>query len=76
MQREFQKHTGVRDYSVKDSMSPGICHQVAREEFIEPGDLVLATDSPHHDGRRVERLRLRGGSDRVRATLRRRASRR
>jgi 3-isopropylmalate/(R)-2-methylmalate dehydratase large subunit len=45
LQREFQKHTGVRDYSVKDSMSPGICHQVAREEFIEPGDLVLATDS-------------------------------
>jgi len=45
LQREFQQHTGVRDYSVKDSMSPGICHQVAREEFIEPGDLVLATDS-------------------------------
>ena len=45
LQNEFQKHTGVRDYSVKDSMSPGICHQVAREEFIEPGDLVLATDS-------------------------------
>ncbi|MEM8885457.1 MAG: aconitase family protein [Planctomycetota bacterium] len=45
LQREFQQHTGVRDYSVKDSMSPGICHQVAREEFIEPGDLILATDS-------------------------------
>jgi 3-isopropylmalate/(R)-2-methylmalate dehydratase large subunit len=45
IQNEFQKHTGVRDYSVKNSMSPGICHQVAREEFIEPGDLILATDS-------------------------------
>jgi len=45
LQRDFQRHTGVRDYSVKDSMSPGICHQVAREEFIEPGDLILATDS-------------------------------
>jgi len=45
LQKEFQKHTGVRDYSVSDSMSPGICHQVAREEFIEPGDLILATDS-------------------------------
>jgi len=45
LQRKFQQRTGVRDYSVKDEMSPGICHQVAREEFIEPGDLILATDS-------------------------------
>jgi len=45
LQNEFQAHTGVRDYSVKDDLSPGICHQVAREEFIEPGDLILATDS-------------------------------
>ncbi|MHC4224076.1 MAG: aconitase family protein, partial [Planctomycetota bacterium] len=45
LQREFQEHTGVRDYSVKDDISPGICHQVAREQFIEPGDLILATDS-------------------------------
>jgi 3-isopropylmalate/(R)-2-methylmalate dehydratase large subunit len=45
LQREFQRKTGVRDYSAKDGVSPGICHQVAREEFVEPGDLVLATDS-------------------------------
>jgi 3-isopropylmalate/(R)-2-methylmalate dehydratase large subunit len=45
LQREFQEHTGVRDYSVKGEISPGICHQVAREQFIEPGDLILATDS-------------------------------
>ncbi len=45
MQREFQRHTGVRDYSAKDGVSPGICHQVAREEFIEPGDFIQATDS-------------------------------
>ncbi len=45
MQREFQRHTGCRDYSAKDSVSPGICHQVAREEFIEPGEFVQATDS-------------------------------
>jgi 3-isopropylmalate/(R)-2-methylmalate dehydratase large subunit len=45
LQREFQRHTGVRDYSVRDGVSPGICHQVAREQFIEPGDLILATDS-------------------------------
>ena len=41
----FQKHTGVRDYSAVDGVSPGICHQVAREEFIEVGDFIQATDS-------------------------------
>ncbi len=45
MQREFQSHTGVRDYSARDGVSPGICHEIAREEFLEPGDLVQATDS-------------------------------
>jgi 3-isopropylmalate/(R)-2-methylmalate dehydratase large subunit len=45
LQREFQQKTGVRDYSARDGVSPGICHQVARERFIEPGDLILATDS-------------------------------
>ncbi len=45
LQRDFQKHTGVRNYSAKDGVSPGICHQVAREEFIEPGDFIQATDS-------------------------------
>jgi 3-isopropylmalate/(R)-2-methylmalate dehydratase large subunit len=45
LQRTFQKHTGVRDYSAKDGVSPGICHQVAREQFIEPGDFIQATDS-------------------------------
>ena len=28
-----------------DGVSPGICHQVAREQFIDPGDFVQATDS-------------------------------
>ena len=45
LQVEFQKHTGVRDYSAKDGVSPGICHQVAREEFINVGDFIQATDS-------------------------------
>jgi 3-isopropylmalate/(R)-2-methylmalate dehydratase large subunit len=45
MQREFQAHTGVRDYSAKDGVSPGICHQVAREHFVDPGDFIQATDS-------------------------------
>ena len=45
MQNSFQVHTGVRDYSAKDGVSPGICHQVAREEFIDVGDFIQATDS-------------------------------
>ena len=45
LQKEFQNHTNVRDYSAIDGVSPGICHQVAREEFIEVGDFIQATDS-------------------------------
>ncbi len=45
LQSEFQAHTGVRDYSAVNGVSPGICHQVAREEFIDIGDFVQATDS-------------------------------
>jgi 3-isopropylmalate/(R)-2-methylmalate dehydratase large subunit len=45
LQRAFAAKTGVRNYSAVDGVSPGICHQVAREEFIEPGDFVQATDS-------------------------------
>jgi 3-isopropylmalate/(R)-2-methylmalate dehydratase large subunit len=45
MQRHFQKHTGVQDYSARDGVSPGICHSVARERIIEPGDFIQATDS-------------------------------
>jgi 3-isopropylmalate/(R)-2-methylmalate dehydratase large subunit len=45
LQQAFQQHTGVRDYSARDGISPGICHQVAREQFIDPGDFIQATDS-------------------------------
>lgn len=45
MQRAFQRHTGCRDYSADGRISPGICHEVAREEFIDPGDFIQATDS-------------------------------
>jgi 3-isopropylmalate/(R)-2-methylmalate dehydratase large subunit len=45
MQREFQAHTGVRNFNAVDRVSPGICHQVAREQIIEPGDFIQATDS-------------------------------
>jgi 3-isopropylmalate/(R)-2-methylmalate dehydratase large subunit len=45
MQRVFQEKTGVQDYSATGGISPGICHTVARERIIEPGDLIQATDS-------------------------------
>jgi homoaconitase/3-isopropylmalate dehydratase large subunit len=45
IQRLFQARTGVQDYSARDGISPGICHSVARERIIEPGDFILATDS-------------------------------
>jgi 3-isopropylmalate/(R)-2-methylmalate dehydratase large subunit len=45
LQRAFQAHTGVRNYNAVDGVSPGICHQVAREQFIDPGDFIQATDS-------------------------------
>ncbi len=45
MQHEFQAHTGVRDFSAQDGVSPGICHEVAREQMVEPGDFIQATDS-------------------------------
>lgn len=45
LQREFQRHTGVRDFSAEGKVSPGICHEVAREFIIDPGDFIQATDS-------------------------------
>jgi 3-isopropylmalate/(R)-2-methylmalate dehydratase large subunit len=44
-QRAFQRRTGVLDYSARDGVSPGICHTIAREQLIVPGDFVQATDS-------------------------------
>ncbi len=45
LQKDFQRHTGVRDYSASDGVSPGICHEVARETLISPGQFIQATDS-------------------------------
>jgi 3-isopropylmalate/(R)-2-methylmalate dehydratase large subunit len=45
MQRDYQRHTSCRDFSAKGNVSPGICHEVAREFIIDPGDLIQATDS-------------------------------
>lgn len=45
LQRAFQEHTGVRDFSAEGGVSPGICHEVARELLIDPGDFIQATDS-------------------------------
>lgn len=45
LQRRLQAHTGVQDFSARDRVSPGICHEVAREKLVEPGDFIQATDS-------------------------------
>jgi 3-isopropylmalate/(R)-2-methylmalate dehydratase large subunit len=45
LQTEFMEHTGVRDYQARDGVSPGICHEVARRDFVDPGDVIQATDS-------------------------------
>jgi 3-isopropylmalate/(R)-2-methylmalate dehydratase large subunit len=45
LQREFPRHTGERDFSAQEGISPGICHEVAREHIIDPGDFIQATDS-------------------------------
>jgi 3-isopropylmalate/(R)-2-methylmalate dehydratase large subunit len=45
LQKAFAAKTGVRNFSAEDGVSPGICHQVAREQLIDPGDFVQATDS-------------------------------
>ncbi|HXW52869.1 MAG TPA: aconitase family protein [Myxococcota bacterium] len=44
-QKNFIKKTGVKDYSAKSGISPGICHEVAREDMILPGEFIQATDS-------------------------------
>ncbi len=45
LQRAFQQHSGCRDFSAVENISPGICHEVARELIIDPGDFIQATDS-------------------------------
>ncbi len=45
LQHDFQHHTSCRDFSAHDKVSPGICHEVAREFIIDPGDFIQATDS-------------------------------
>ena len=45
MQRAYQRHTSCRDFSATDNISPGICHEVAREAIIDAGDFIQATDS-------------------------------
>ena len=45
MQRDFQRHTGVQDFSARDGVSPGICHELARGTLVSPGEFIQATDS-------------------------------
>jgi 3-isopropylmalate/(R)-2-methylmalate dehydratase large subunit len=45
LQRDFQQHSRVGNFLLKDGKSPGICHEVAREVMVSPGDFIQATDS-------------------------------
>ena len=45
LQRQFQRQANVGNYLTHDGESPGICHEVAREQMISPGDFIQATDS-------------------------------
>ena len=45
LQREFQRRTGVQDFSARDGVSPGICHELARQKLVSPGEFIQATDS-------------------------------
>jgi len=46
LQRQFQQHSQVGDFLADDQgVSPGICHEVARERMVSPGELIQATDS-------------------------------
>src|SRR5258708_6464099 len=40
MQHAYQHHTDCRDFSANGRVSPGICHEVAREFIIDPGDFI------------------------------------
>lgn len=44
-QKEFIKKNNLNDYSATNGISPGICHEVARQDFILPADFIQATDS-------------------------------
>lgn len=44
-QKGFIERNKIRDYSAENGISPGICHEVAKNEFIKPGDFIQATDS-------------------------------
>ena len=46
LQREFQRQTGVHDYSAqRRRVARASATRVAREQIIEPGDFIQATDS-------------------------------
>ena len=45
LQLVFQNHAQVQDFSAKNGVSPGICHEVARERLVSPGQFIQATDS-------------------------------
>jgi len=44
-QNAFQRHTGVRDYSARDGVSPGICHQVSATRWPASCSWIRETSS-------------------------------
>lgn len=69
-QRLFQAKTGVQDYSARAGVSPGICHTIARERIIEPGDFIQATDSHTCMGGSLNALAYGVGSTEYAALIR------
>lgn len=44
-QAEFSRSTHIPIYAAQNGKSPGICHEIAREKMVLPGDIIQATDS-------------------------------
>ncbi|MEK7484332.1 MAG: aconitase family protein [Planctomycetota bacterium] len=44
-QAEFSRCANIPIYAAVDGKSPGICHEIAREKMVLPGDIIQATDS-------------------------------
>jgi 3-isopropylmalate/(R)-2-methylmalate dehydratase large subunit len=45
LQDEFVARNGLQSFGGPNADTNGICHQIAREKLIKPGDIVVATDS-------------------------------
>lgn len=44
-QAEFCAEAKIPIYAAENGKSPGICHEIARDKMVLPGDIIQATDS-------------------------------